>query len=104
MRFANTRELQLTALTFQILIHENTPPGAAWRMWKLVPVRVEGVFVPSQLLSGTIGSDSLPSYDGEAWRSSAHAQHAESERDEFGTVVTEVTIVTTRKRYRVEDD
>ena len=27
----------------------------------------------------------------------------ESERDDFGTIVTEVTTITTRKRYRVED-
>ena len=52
----------------------------------------------------------LPSYDGDATgQSSTHAQHAESERDEFGTIVNEVTVVTitstitTRKRYRVKD-
>ena len=36
--------------------------------------------------------DTPPSYDGD-----------EYERDEFGTVVTEVTTVTTRTRYRAQD-
>ena len=31
------------------------------------------------------------------------AQQTEPENDEFGTVVTEVTVVTTRKKYRVQD-
>ena len=75
----------------------------AWRIWKLIPVKVEGVFTPLQLLSEALRSGSLPSYDGDTLQPSARAQHAESERDEFGTVVTEVTVVTTRKRYRVED-
>ena len=58
----------------------------------------------------TLGPDLLPSYDGDATgQSSTHAQHADSERDEFGTIVNEVTVVTTtstvttRKRYRAED-
>ena len=48
---------------------------------------------------------SLPSYDGDAGQSSTRTQHTESEHDEFGTVVNEVTVVTitTRKKYRVED-
>ena len=54
--------------------------------------------------SETLGSGSLPSYDGDATgQSSAHAQHAEYERDDLGTVVTEVTTITTRKKYRVQD-
>ena len=55
--------------------------------------------------SETFDSGSLPSYDGDATgQSSARAQHAEYERDDFGTVVTEVTTITTRKKYRVQDD
>ena len=74
-----------------------------WRMWKLIPVKVEGVLNPSRRSSEALGSGSLPPYDGDATgRSSTHAQHAESERDDFGTIVTEVTILTTRKKYRVE--
>jgi hypothetical protein len=63
-------------------------------------VEVERVLTPS---------GSLPPYDGDAGQSSTRAQHTESEYDEFGTVVNEVTVVTTtstvttRKRYRVED-
>ena len=67
-------------------------------------MEVKGVFAPSQSPFETFGSGSPPLYDGDATgRSSTRAQHAESERDDFGTVVTEVTIVTTRKKYRVED-
>lgn len=86
-----------------MLILEDRSPRAAWRIWKLIPVKVEGVSAPSQLSAEAIASGSLPSYEGETWQSSARAQHTESERDEFGTVVTEVTVVTTRKKYRVED-
>jgi len=74
-------------------------------------VKVESTLTPSRP-SETLGSGSLPPYDGDATgQSSTHAQHAESEQDEFGTIVNEVTVVTTnststvttRKRYRVED-
>ena len=64
----------------------------------------EGAFTPSQPSSETLGSGSLPSYDGDTTgQSSTHTQHAESERDDFGTIVTEITTITTRRRYRVED-
>ena len=73
-------------------------------------MEVEGLFTRSQPSSETLGSDPLPSYDGNATGESfAHPQHTEFERDEFGTIVNEVTVVTTtstvttRKRYRVED-
>ena len=75
-----------------------------WFTWKLIPVKVEGLFTSS---SEALGSGSLPSYDGDTGQSSARAQHTESEHDEFGTIVTEVTttttVVQTRKKYRVED-
>ena len=81
-----------------------------YRRWKLLPVNVEGTVTASQSLSDTLGSDSLPSYDRSTiGQSSTHTQCAESEHDELGTVVNEVTVVTTtstvttRKRYRVED-
>jgi len=66
------------------------------------------VFTPSQSLSERFGLDSLPSYDRDATgQSSSRAQHVESEHDELGTVVKEVTVttttVTTCKKYRVED-
>ena len=77
-----------------------------WFTWKLIPVKVVGLVM---LSSEALGSGSLPSYDGATGQSSTRAQHTESEHDEFGTVVTEVTtvstntLVTTRKKYRVED-
>ena len=79
------------------------------RIWKLIPTKVdnaEGIFTPSQPSSDPFGSGPLPSYDSDTTgQSSTRAQHAEAERDDFGTIVTEVTttVVTTRKRYRVED-
>lgn len=81
----------------------------AWRIWKLVPVKMDDVFKSSQPPS-EVGS--LPSYDeGTTGQSSTHVQRVESENDEFGTIVNEVTVVTTvtnstittRKRYRVGD-
>jgi len=54
-------------------------------------------------LSETSGSGLPPSYDEDGRDSSAHTRHAELEDDYFGTIVTEVTVVTTRKRYRVGD-
>jgi len=78
---------------------------AAWQAWRLIPVKVGGVSPPSQSFSETLGSGSPPLYDGDVTgQSSTRAQHAESERDDFGTIVTEVTVVTTRKRYRVENN
>jgi len=77
---------------------------SAWQAWKLIPVKADGVFAPSQPLSETLVLSSPPLYDGDAaGLSSTRAQHAESENDDFGTIITEVTVVTTRKRYRVGD-
>ena len=66
-------------------------------------MKVEGAFTRSQPSPETPGSGSLPSYDSDATgQSSSRAQHADFERDEFGTIVTEVTTVTTCRRYRVD--
>ena len=87
-----------------MVMWEFTGEPLSWWIWKLIPVRAEGVSTPTQPSSETVGSGSIPSYDGlAAGQSSTHVQHAQSERDEFGTVVTEVTVVTTHKRYRVGD-
>lgn len=65
-------------------------------------MEVEDADKPPQSSPETVGLG-LPPYDGsELGQSSAHVQRVESERDDFGTVVTEVTVVTTRKKYRVE--
>lgn len=66
-------------------------------------MRVEGVTTPSGLLSETLGLGSPPSYGGGTTEQPcAPTHHMESKRDDFGTVVTEVTTVTTRRRYRIE--
>ena len=91
----------------QVIVWEDDTPRNAWRVWKLIPVRVEGTVPAPQS-----PRDTPPLYDGRATGSeppSTRVQHIGSERDEFGTIVNEVTTVTTtstvttRKRYRVED-
>ena len=83
------------------------PDPVTKAIWKFIPVNIdnaEGTFTPSQSSSDPLGSGPLPSYDGgTTGQSSARTQHTESDRDDFGTIVTEVTIVTTRRKYRVED-
>ena len=57
-------------------------------------MKVEGVTtLPSLLPFETLGLDFPPLYDGDT-REPVH--------DEFGTVVTEITTVTTRTRYRTQ--
>ena len=69
---------------------------------------------PSTSSSGNSDSSSPPSYDGDVTgQPSTRSQHIEFERDDFGTIVNEVTVVTTNtntkntvtthKRYRVAD-
>ena len=107
MFLTNVQELQLNRTVFQVTLFKPEPLTGYW-IWKLLPVDVEETVTPSQSLSKMTGSDSLPSCDGDTIRkSSACTQHAESEHDGLGTVVNEVTVVTTttttHKRYRVED-
>ena len=101
----------LNGLTIQVQLWEHDK-AATWWIWKLIPVKAEGMPTPSQ--SSPSSSGSPPTYDGDTpGQSSAHAQYTESERDDFGTVVTEVTTTTntttttttttTRKKYRVQD-
>ena len=82
-------------------------PRYTWQMWRLVPVEVNSVFTPARSLPETLGPGSPPPYEGDAGESYTHAQHTGLERNELGTVVNEVTVVTTtvttRKRYRVEN-
>lgn len=83
--------------------------GQGIQVWILIPVKVESTSAPSQPLSKTNGSNTLPSRNGDITaQSSARTQnrHAEYECDDIGTVVTEITTTTTattRKKYRVED-
>jgi len=59
------------------------------------------VSAPSQSTFEKFDPGSLPSYEGDVAGQSS--TRVESESDNFGTIVTEVTTVTTRKRYRVQD-
>ena len=78
--------------------------GHAWQTWRLIPANAEGTFTPSQLSFEAVGLGSPPSYDRNATgESSTRGHHMESECDDFGIIVTEVTTITTRKRYRVQD-
>lgn len=81
--------------------------GLHWQIWKLIPVVVEPMSKLPQSSFGTLGSGSPPLYDGDVTgQPSTHIQHnANSEHNDFGTTVTEVTtvITTTRRKYHVED-
>ena len=82
--------------TSKVKIHDLT--SQAWGMWKLIPTEVDGGATPPDEEPG-LGP--APPYNENERR--GPTTQAEYERDDFGTVVTEVTIVTTRKKYRVED-
>jgi len=101
--FVSTEELQLNYFNIQVTIWapDSGRDSAPVLMWKLIPVKVEP-HSPNE--TGEHGFP--PSYEGDGTgQSSTRTQRAESEpeRDGFGTIVTEVTTVTTRRRYRVED-
>ena len=78
-------------------------------MWKLIPVKTEGIFSSRTSFDTAepAGPRSPPSYDRDEAQSSTRADHTESGQDELGTFVNKVTVVTTtvttRERYRVED-
>lgn len=98
MQTTDPNELWLTqCITSQVVTHQET--SEVWQMWKLIPVNVERGFTPPP---GTPEPRPLPPYEG-----GIRTQRVED--DEFGTIVNEVTVVTTtstvttRKRYRVEE-
>jgi len=70
-------------------------------------VKVEGASAPPRPLFGTPEPGPLPLYERDAGQPPNRTQHTELECDELGTVVNEVTVVTTtvttRRKYRVED-
>ena len=89
---------------FQVVIWDGC--GGAWQAWKLIPVKVESTSTPlvASPPPRNLDSCSFPSYDGGiTGQSTIRTQHVESKRDEFGTIVSEVTFVTTHKIYRVPD-
>ena len=106
---SNTEELLLNGFTVQMMLWE-VVRHCAWQIWKFIPVRVGSVFTPLRSPHENLGSGSLPPYDADTTgQPPTHTQRVETEHDEFGTIVNEVTVVTTtntvttRKRYRVED-
>jgi len=76
-------------------------------MWKLIPVTVAGASMPSSFSFKMSEPEPAPSYGTDAGQSSTRTQHTEFERDKLGTMVNEVTVVTTTvttsKRYRLEE-
>jgi len=91
-----TEELQPSGFNTQVVAWVDTglQPN---QIWRLIPSKVEGAPAPSYSSSSeTLGSGFLPSYGGDATaQSSARAEQTESEPDDFGMIVTEVTTVTT---------
>lgn len=100
------QSLELTHLS-QVELHDVHDKSVPWQTWILIPQKVEGSFTPSQSLPKTVDPSIPPSNAEDVTEPSTQTRHAEYERDDFGTIVTEVTTVTntiiTRKKYRVED-
>jgi len=78
----------------------------ACRIWELIPVKVDD-FDPQPSSSSTHPRDSgsAPPYEANTGNSCCSCTHLATQTDDdgFGTTVIEVTTVTTRKKYRVED-
>ena len=70
-------------------------------MWKLIPIAAEEVVTPPQPWHELFNLGPFPQYD--PGNPPVPIPRMGFKRDEFGMVVTEVTIVTTRKRYPIED-
>ena len=101
---SDAEEPSLNGFTTQIVLW--MVEEANGTIWRLILIKAEGVSTPLQQSSETPGSGLPPSYSGDVpGPSSTRTQHTESEYDDFGTIVTKVTttVVTTCKRYRVED-
>ena len=75
------------------------------RIWKLVPVRVENFGRQSPSSFMPTRDSSVPPHEEKAGNYRCTCSHLTTELgdDGFGTTVTEVTTVTTRRRYRLED-
>ena len=76
------------------------------RIWELVPIKVQNV--ASQSSSSSVPQrdfSPIPPYEENAGNNCYTCSHLTTEPgdDGFGTTVIEVTTVTTRKKYRLED-
>jgi hypothetical protein len=79
------------------------------RIWELIPVKVDSFNSrPSSSKSRMDSSSAVPPYEEHAasGEHSCTCSHAATEPsdDGYGTTVIEITTVTTRKKYRVEDE
>jgi len=76
------------------------------RIWELIPVKVDA-FIPQPSSSSAYPRDSssAPPYGANTGNRCCTCSHLTTEADDdgFGTTVVEVTTVTTRKKYWVED-
>ena len=76
------------------------------RIWELVPVNVDNFAPqPSSTSVHPRDSGSAPPYEANMGNRCCTCSHLTTEADDdgFGTTVIEVTTVTTRKKYRVDD-
>lgn len=74
------------------------------RTWKLVPVRVENFARQSPPSFMPTTDSSVPPYEEKIGNHRCTCSRlTELGDDGFGTTVTEVATVTTRRRYRLED-
>ena len=76
------------------------------RIWELIPVKVDDFHSESSSSRSRTDSSAVPPYEepatGEHCCTCSHSTTGPSD-DDYGTTVIEVTTVTTRKKYRVED-
>ena len=76
-----------------------------WRVWELILVRIDNSTTPSSPSVIPRNLAPLPPYEGNTGNRSCACSHTVMEPGDegFGTTVIEVTTVTTRKKYRLED-
>ena len=89
----------------QVQVMDNARPEPC-RIWELIPVKVNNFnSQPSSSKSRTDPNDVPPYEEPATGDHSCTCSHTTTEPsdDGYGTTVIEVTTVTTRKKYRVED-
>jgi len=87
----------------RVQVMDNGKPEPC-RVWELIPVKLESSSQPSSSFGVQSSSSTAPPYEERTGNQCCTCSHvtAEPGDDGYGTTVTEVLTVTTRKKYRVE--
>ncbi|KAF9649758.1 hypothetical protein BDM02DRAFT_3128122 [Thelephora ganbajun] len=88
----------------KIQVMGNSKPGPC-RIWELIPVNVDNLPAQPPSSGSRMDSNSVPPYEESPGNHCCTCSHVTTEPGDgdFGTTVIEVTTVTTRKKYRLED-